>query len=610
MDFLRRPFVLLSLLVAPTAFAIPYTRLPIPEKKALAIPVVHNGTAVPTHDRIRPSVVAIEVELRGETRQCSGFLISPRHILSVAQCFFPAGRTTDQAQPEHIRVRWSDPSILEIEMRPEAIKIHPGYLKAPTRDAGWIGSTMKVSNFDLALLSFPAGFSGNARPFPIDAEGMKVPTDYRVRIYGMRGAELTKGEMLVERQSAEEKVSMLKIDDMNPQSLESGDMGGPALTIRPDGTSVVWGLLAGQDTTMRGQPTNAYVIQLQGHIYWLMNQMQSELNSWLARSFEKQVQVETPACRPKVKTQGRKQKIPIPMKRPRNPGSLVSVAGALRSAVPAPEENPLLHRVVIMGKEVEKESPLLKSMVSITNGANNCSGTLISPIHVLTAAHCFSADNTKFPGMVRARFYRNSRDIVLEVPAVRVRPHHTYKDYPTNPDGTLKSSDEQYHISTFTDIAIVTLESPAPAPYEPMSMLPYDLFVKAGDKIHIAGTGRDSLTDKSSSLKMKSTTMIIADGGRHNSWRLVPDGNGGAMPGDSGGAALHFDNSGRPYLWGVIIQTAVDEQASKLYHSRVLPVFNQSGWVYESIQSDLFDIQSGTLKPRIEKVRTPIRDCP
>lgn len=610
MKTLRRFISWMVLCFAPLAFAMPIMRPHLPEAKSLFTPVVLNGEPAKAADPLRLSVVAIEVDLADGTRQCTGFVISPRHVLSVAQCFFPVGQVSDQAPASNVRVRFSDPKISNEVLQPQAIKVHPGYLKAPTVDTGWVRTTIRVSPYDLALLSFPAGFSGSVKPFPVDGEGLQVPTDHRVEIYGMRGQDLVKGEMLVEQQEVGEKLATLKVDTAKSQILESSDMGGPAITYRSDGRPVVWGLLAGQNTGFRGTVSGVSLIQLQGNIYWLMNQIVPDLSAWLTQSFEVKTQIVAPNCRPKKKApEPARKKIPVPERRPRKPSSVAAGAAALRAVIP-PSQNPLIHQVVIMGKEVDDQSPLLKSVVSISTGSSSCSGTLVSPIHVLTAAHCFDENNVKYPRGVRARFYRNSRDIVLEIPAVRIRPHHSYKEYPKNDQGNLDTQNPQYRLSSWTDIALITLERPAPAPFEAMAMLPYEMKIQSRDKVHVAGTGRDSLTDKSSMHKLKFTTMNISDSGRTNAWIVVPDGNGGAMPGDSGGSALHFDRNGRPYLWGVIIQTSIDETLSRIYSSRVLPIFNQSGWLYEMVQKDMFEIQDGILKPVTETVRTPIRDCP
>lgn len=599
------------LVTSCAAMALPFPRLSTQPRSDSPIvqQVVYQGQSVTAADTVVSSIVRIQVNLTSGSRECTGFLLSPRHVVTVAQCFFPPGQTSPQATPEQVQITWIDPASGTEALTPQRILIHPGYLKNPTYDSGWISSSIRVSEFDIALVTFSEIPKGGVRPFPIDAEGMRVPTDYRVRAYGLNAGVLTRGDFVVEEQNQDENVAVLHVQPESPQKLDAGDLGGPALTIRPDGVDVVWGLLAGQNADWRNTPGAIHLIQLSPHVYWLMNQMLPELQSWLTDRFATRFIQEAKACPPprKKKTSTLPERVPIPKPRPRYPNSVGAMARGL-TPPPQTKSNPLLHPVVVMGEEAPEGSPLLKSIVNISIAGANCSGTLISPIHVLTAAHCFSEEALKNPAQTTASFYRNSRDQVIQVEAVRLRRHRVFIDYPKKEDGNLDTTDRRYLIASATDIALITLKSPVPAPFEPMALLPFDLALERGQTIHVAGTGRDSLTDKASIRKLKSTTMTVGPVLNHGAWTVYPDGHGGVMPGDSGGAAIYYDKTSRPYLWGVIIQTAVDEEKSKLYHSKVLPIFQQSGWIYESVQADLFDILSGALAPKTEKTRA-IGEC-
>ena len=169
---------------------------------------------------------------------------------------------------------------------------------------------------------------------------------------------------------------------------------------------------------------------------------------------------------------------------------------------------------IVNGSECSSQnSPVVPiSLYGFDGGAYLCSGTVISPTYVLTAAHCF------FSGIYSASVQINGRTI--RATAYEVHPS--------------VSSNET---AVFNDVAIIRLASAAGVPSVPIVV---SRQLESGDIISIFGYGQtESQSDSNNTLgTLRSGEMEIAD---VTSDHLIASysGNGSnTCLGDSGGPAL------------------------------------------------------------------------
>jgi hypothetical protein len=192
-----------------------------------------------------------------------------------------------------------------------------------------------------------------------------------------------------------------------------------------------------------------------------------------------------------------------------------------------------------------------------TGAARIGSGVLISPTHVLTAAHLFDRDHDGVmeppAGDVRVNFNAGPRSI------------HRVASYVTHPDyrGFFQSGHD--------DLAIVTLSSPAPAAVRRYAW--GDDPINAVGEFAIVGYGRSGFGDAGSSVISSSWTTKRVGWNVVDAWLADDEGSGRVevfradfdspeaglgndrestiAPGDSGGPAFAFDAGGEPVLFGI-----------------------------------------------------------
>lgn len=204
-----------------------------------------------------------------------------------------------------------------------------------------------------------------------------------------------------------------------------------------------------------------------------------------------------------------------------------------------------------------------KSTVYVQLENGRCTGTLITPTAVLTAAHCAVA-KPKF-----VAFFNGEKLIEPRL----VKSYAIHPKNSTNPQGW----------SEHNDLAVLRLESPVSSKFVPVPLLT-DLSLLKGEVV-IEGFGRTSPNGNDKGLTQATLAVVGIDSGGYFVQLKDPAGRQSGCVGDSGGPG-YVKVNGQYYLAAVSsFIDAEDRNCSSGTHATFSQiVVNYLKWIGEEVR--------------------------
>jgi secreted trypsin-like serine protease len=220
---------------------------------------------------------------------------------------------------------------------------------------------------------------------------------------------------------------------------------------------------------------------------------------------------------------------------------------------------------IVNGKNVAAKNENAKSVVAIvtetSNGQSLCTGTLVSPDVILTAAHCTEGSPQKMHIIFSNDVKKSSPKNTREADKIIQQPNWT-----------------RHMPAGESDLALIHFVGKAPLGYHPVKLAGATIKLKTGDAITLMGFGVTDGDAEAGSGKLRQTSSKIID--RHSPTELITDGEkSGVCFGDSGGPA--FIKKGTDiFQWGVASSVTSHECNQTSIHTEVMKYLE---WIQASI---------------------------
>jgi secreted trypsin-like serine protease len=191
---------------------------------------------------------------------------------------------------------------------------------------------------------------------------------------------------------------------------------------------------------------------------------------------------------------------------------------------------------IVNGERVTQKMIMSKAVVALMikskNGQSLCSGSLIAPQIILTAAHCVDDDPERI-NIIFAPSIKKGNTKTIRI-ADRILPHPLWHKHTAAGEG---------------DLALVHFSASAPNEYKPIKIVSKNFNLTKDQQVLLAGYGvTDGLSHASPGILRQTESSVID---RHSETEVVLDGDESSVCfGDSGGPAFILQNN-QLIQWGV-----------------------------------------------------------
>lgn len=209
---------------------------------------------------------------------------------------------------------------------------------------------------------------------------------------------------------------------------------------------------------------------------------------------------------------------------------------------------------IIGGQKTEPTSDIARSTVFVdlvkkVDGKDmrtSCSGVIVNPTTILTAAHCVYIDSEKNTAQVQGEPVKAYIRFGSDMTNIKTIPYILANQIITHPQF---QSQKIKKIQQY-DIAILKLSSPVPAPYKPVRILPDFSLIKIQAPVIAVGYGQTDQQGISPLIYLKHVIVPVR-GIAFNYIETRPTDSDTTCHGDSGGP-MFLNFKGTIYLVGTL----------------------------------------------------------
>ena len=227
---------------------------------------------------------------------------------------------------------------------------------------------------------------------------------------------------------------------------------------------------------------------------------------------------------------------------------------------------------IVNGQTMLGSEPFSHAVIGLGIKTNDgfdifCSGSLISPNTIVTAAHCIKAIKPRQATYIVFGLSESGADVQGRK-IINAAFNETYQ------------ADAPDEAKDLNDLGIARFAGDLPAGYAPAEILDDPTVLKTGSQVYIAGYGYTDGKNQLNAGTLRYTEVTIQDGAYGANEIKTDESHNGSCNGDSGGPALVEINN-KFFLWGATSRGDDDCLEYGIYTK----ITSYRDWINQEIQA-------------------------